>query len=146
MFHVLACYLFDIYCGWQSCYMLLCLVKCRMLFVLNVSCLAASQPGECNSYHDSVHMSRTVKEDVLHQKKSTVRQSSVTLVTQLDSRRLERLVTLVGLWKGTTYAWLTTMYVLLNGFQLWILVSQRVLLFTLLWLWLLLLLFKYHVI
>ena len=81
-----------------------CLVKfpTSCVCVLNVSCLSVSQPGECNSYHESVHMARTVREDVLRLKKSTVRHSSVTLVTQLDSRRLERLVTLAGLWKGNT--------------------------------------------
>jgi len=82
---------------------LLNVVKILKPYLLNVSSVPASQPGECNSYYEAVHMSRKVNTDVLRQDKSISRLSSVTLVIQLDSGRLERLVTLVGLWKGISY-------------------------------------------
>ncbi|KAI0235822.1 hypothetical protein LSAT2_013629 [Lamellibrachia satsuma] len=63
--------------------------------------LSASQPGECNSYFDAVQMTRKVTLNILKQNMSVTNRSTVTLVTQLDSERLERLASLARLWKGT---------------------------------------------
>ncbi|KAI0235826.1 hypothetical protein LSAT2_013633 [Lamellibrachia satsuma] len=63
--------------------------------------LSASQPGECNSYFDAVQMTRNVTVNILKQNMFVTNRSTVTLVTQLDSERLQRLVSLARLWKST---------------------------------------------